>query len=114
MSAPVKTPSFATENPSDPVAQAHWALRKAEYELFKEYAEGDRDLVDSRDFDQEYARLSKSTGMPKWQVDSAVMAYMALRELPRLRELQREYQRLDLPRLKAVSDAMDSLSLIHI
>lgn len=108
MSAPVKTPSFATENPSDPVAQAHWALRKAEYELFKEYAEGDRDLVDSRDFDQEYARLSKSTGMPKWQVDSAVMAYMALRELPRLRELQREYQRLDLPRLKAVSDAMDS------
>ena len=100
------SPQFATENPADPVAQAHWALRKAEFDLFKEFSEDDYGTIDSEDFDREYAALCKSTGMTKWEVDGAVMAYATLQDLPKLRELQRTYQRLDLKHLDAVREAV--------
>lgn len=99
---PERTPFFTTENPDDPVAQAHRALRRAEFELFRVYSEDD--CLAYTDIDTELACISESTGMTKNQADKAVAAYMVLRDLPLLRELQRETHRLDLLRLLTISD----------
>lgn len=105
---------FATENPDNPTALAQRAKREAEFELLKVYAEDDygKDVcgvVVSEDHDRELARLSKWTGMTKHEADKAIAAYSCLQDLPELRDLQRSTQRLDLPRLLAVSDAVADL-----
>lgn len=105
---PKKQAFFATENSDDPSCRAGMAIREAQTLIFGRYADPGYG-PSSKDHDREVAHLSTQTGMSKSRVDTAITAYMGLKNLPRLRALQFEYHRLDIERVAAVSDGLADL-----
>lgn len=101
---------FATENLEDSICRAGMAIRREQTAIFARYSEPIESFY-SRDHDREIAQVSTQTGMSKSRVDTAITAYMGLRNLPKLRELQLEHHRLDIERLAAVSDGLADLGL---
>ena len=101
---------FATECPDSQNAEYALLLRQCQFGLFGLYAEDGQDFVGSSDdIHVEIAKLSVVTGMGKKAVENAMCAYMRLQELPMLRDLQRETQRLDLSRLIAIDNQLARL-----
>nr|VDG61916.1 Uncharacterised protein [Streptococcus thermophilus] len=96
---------FATENLSDPLAAAGRQFREGEYAMFGRYSslDGEEGPVCSQDFDREIAGLCTYTGLRRAPAEKAVVAYMSLRDLPRLRALQHQSKLLDIDRLDAIA-----------
>ena len=114
MSAPVEAPDppvgafFASENPDDRLTAAGIHLRRAQHAIFGVYATHD-EFFGSHDADAEVTAVSISTGLTPRDVKEGMFAYMTLQQLPQLRELQDEHQRLDIKRLCAVEKAVNRL-----
>lgn len=107
---PQSEPYFATENPNDPICRAGRAIRQEQTNIFGAYATTNY-YESSEDHDREVARINTLTGMPKGRVDFAITAFMCLRHLPKLRELQLTHYRLDIERIGAISDGLAALGV---
>ncbi|WP_273412262.1 HNH endonuclease signature motif containing protein [Corynebacterium appendicis] len=101
-------PFFASENPDDPMTAAGIHLRRAQHAIFGVYATHD-EFLGSHDADAEVTAVSISTGLTPRDVKEGMFAYMTLQQLPKLRELQDEHQRLDIKRLRAIEKAVNRL-----
>lgn len=116
MSAQVEAPGhspppgafFASENPDDPDSTAGIYLRRAQHAIFGRYAQND-EFLGSHDADAEVTAVSISTGLTPSYVKEGMFAYMTLQQLPRLRDLQDDAQRLDIKRLCAIEKAVNRL-----
>ncbi|SIS49946.1 HNH endonuclease [Corynebacterium appendicis CIP 107643] len=105
---PPAEPFFASENPDDPMTAAGIHLRRAQHAIFGVYATRD-EFLGSHDADAEVTAVSISTGLTPRDVKEGMFAYMTLQQLPKLRELQDEHQRLDIKRLWAIEKAVNRL-----
>ncbi|WP_288831812.1 HNH endonuclease signature motif containing protein [uncultured Corynebacterium sp.] len=85
---------------------AHF-LREGEYLIFHGYAEATLE----EDPDTEITRVMAATGRGKHFVRAGIHGYARLRDLPRLRALQKERRLLDVPRLAAIDKTLDVLPL---
>lgn len=105
---PVSGAFFASENPDDPSATAGANLRRSQHAIFGVYSRH-AEFFGSRDVDAEVTSVSVSTGLTPRDVKEGMFAYMTLQQLPRLRALQDEIQRLDIRRLCAIEKTVNRL-----
>ena len=101
---------FATEEPGNDEAELSLMLRQCQFGIFGRYADDGQDFEGSSDdIKLVIAQFSMATGMGKKAVENAICAYIRLQELPGLRVLQRETQRLDLTRLVTIDTMLARL-----
>lgn len=100
---------FSVNNVDNPTAVAGTSMRRA----WHLYWEG---LIPEEDTDLELAvaSLSIGTGESRGRVQSLIMAFYQLADLPRLHSLQHQFFHLDLNRLLAISTALAGLNPDHL
>ena len=96
---------FSVNNVLSPMAVAGTALRRAWHLYWEE-------LIPEEDSDLEHAVavISIATGESRGRVQSLIMAFYQLTDLPRLHALQHLFFHLDLNRLLAISTALAGLN----
>lgn len=99
---------FATERDGVELCALGQLSREIEYEVFLPYAGRDAE-IDDADLDLEANRISAALGWRPSRVRDGILAYYTLRSLPKLAALQEETKRLDLDRVRAISEVVTLL-----
>lgn len=100
---------FTVNNLENPQSTAMTAMRKQEYHFWKAH-------LPSGDTDRELgiSTLAISTGHSRQHVDNLILAFLQLKELPKLEALQEELFHLNLPRLITISTSLFGLNPEHL
>lgn len=99
---------FATEREGDELCALGQLSREIEHQVFLPYATREVDIHDE-DLELEANRLSAALGWRPGRVRDGILAYYTLRSLPKLMALQEETKRLDLDRIRAISQVVTLL-----
>ncbi|MEH0147180.1 HNH endonuclease signature motif containing protein [Corynebacterium sp. Q4381] len=99
---------FATERGGDELCALGHLSREIEYEVFIRYAVNVAE-IDDADLDLQVNRLSAALGWRPARVRDGILAYYTLRSLPKLAAMQKETKRLDLDRVRAISEVVTLL-----